>query len=76
MKPRDTFLKGGNFKKSNLDEATSNATKKQREIKIGTELTEMIKRWSLENFSLSSKERGREARFGRVSRGHEAVNAS
>lgn len=30
MKPRDTFLKGGNFKKSNLDEATSNATKKAK----------------------------------------------
>lgn len=36
----------------------------------------MIKGWSLENFSLSSKERGQEARFGRVPRRHEAANTS
>lgn len=55
----------------------SNATGKQREIKIGTEQREMIKRWSLENFrSLSSTERGQEARLGRAQRGHKAVTAS
>lgn len=55
----------------------SNGTGKQREIKIGTERREMVKRWSLKNFrSLSSTERGQEARLGRVPRGHEAETAS
>lgn len=47
----------------------SNATGNQREVKIGTELRHMVKRRSQENFrSLSSEERGQEARLGKGSK--------